>query len=439
MFSCLINCGDWQFYNIPSLNYQRLGQKLIEFHTTLAVMFQICERHAVIYLSFLSLSIHLTSGLKATFDPSSITINTANYRNVKLELSDLRDYEILKVNDKSYLSLQSSDEKVARVENRDKIIFVKSPNQESWEADFNVSGVFMGSSEIFVMLNLGGNESNFLENSLSVTVIRQKIFIDDLFLYSTVIFLTVVNVNFGAALNMSNLKEILKSPIGPAICCVGQFVFMPLIAFGIGSLIFDDMELGHAFALGLFFCGVSPGGGFSNIWSLLLGGNVDLSVAMTLISTVAAFGMIPFWVFTLGKVFFDRANLGIPYTNVITSAAGLIIPLTIGVLIRKFKPNVGNFLVRILKPLSTILIVIMVTSAIISNFYMWQLFTWQVSHISHYFIVIVIWQVEKFTNFYIYIEDSKSWVIIAVDGLCFWMDRNKNVLSNSNGRDNSFD
>lgn len=43
-------------------------------------------------------------------------------------------------------------------------------------------------------------------------------------------------------------------------------------------------------ALGFFACGCAPGGGGSNLWSYLLGGDVSLSAAMTTISNIAAVG-----------------------------------------------------------------------------------------------------------------------------------------------------
>lgn len=42
--------------------------------------------------------------------------------------------------------------------------------------------------------------------------------------------------------------------------------------------------------LGLFFTGISPAGGASDVWTVVLGGNLDLSITMTTISTFAAFG-----------------------------------------------------------------------------------------------------------------------------------------------------
>lgn len=54
-----------------------------------------------------------------------------------------------------------------------------------------------------------------------------------------------------------------------------------------GLILFpDNVEL----QLGLFFTGVSPAGGASNIWTVILGGNLDLSITMSTTSTLSAFG-----------------------------------------------------------------------------------------------------------------------------------------------------
>lgn len=131
--------------------------------------------------------------------------------------------------------------------------------------------------------------------------------------------------------------------------------------------------------LGLFFTGVSPGGGASNIWTILLGGNMDMSIAMTTISTIAAFGMMPLWLFTLGKTIFDKGNLRVPYGTLITYVIALIIPLTIGLLIQRYLPRTAKFLTRILKTLSALLIVFIVIFAIVTNLYLFKLFSWEVS------------------------------------------------------------
>lgn len=59
------------------------------------------------------------------------------------------------------------------------------------------------------------------------------------------------------------------------------------MTFGLGYLIFPNDPALH---LGMFITGVAPGGGASNIWTFILGGNLDLSLAMTTISTLFSFG-----------------------------------------------------------------------------------------------------------------------------------------------------
>jgi len=59
------------------------------------------------------------------------------------------------------------------------------------------------------------------------------------------------------------------------------------ISFGLARVLFPNQP---ALQLGLFFTGCSPGGGASNIWTVALNGNLDLSITMTAISTFASFG-----------------------------------------------------------------------------------------------------------------------------------------------------
>lgn len=132
--------------------------------------------------------------------------------------------------------------------------------------------------------------------------------------------------------------------------------------------------------LGFFFAGVAPGGGASNMWTVLLEGNMDLSIIMTTVSTIAAFGMIPLWVFTLGRVIFDSGNLDVPYMQITTYVLGLLIPLGMGFLIQRYLKRFAGFMKRILKGLSVSLILFIIIFAIITNLYLFELFSWRVSY-----------------------------------------------------------
>lgn len=131
--------------------------------------------------------------------------------------------------------------------------------------------------------------------------------------------------------------------------------------------------------LGMFFAGVAPGGGASNVWTVILEGNMSLSIIMTTISTIAAFGMMPLWIFTLGRVIFESGNLEVPYTQITTYVVALVIPLGIGFLIQRYLKRFGNFMKRILKGFSTCLILFIIVFAIVTNLYLFELFSWRVS------------------------------------------------------------
>lgn len=93
-------------------------------------------------------------------------------------------------------------------------------------------------------------------------------------------------------------------------------------------------------------------------------------------------GMMPVWLFTLGATIFNQGELVIPYGRIASFVIGLIIPLCTGLLIQRYRPNVARILVRILKTCSSLLIIFIIVFAIVTNLYLFQLFTWQVrSHL----------------------------------------------------------
>lgn len=89
--------------------------------------------------------------------------------------------------------------------------------------------------------------------------------------------------------------------------------------------------------------------------------------------------MMPIWIFTLGTTIFDRGELQVPYKRIGIMAIGLIVPLMIGLLIQRYLPRLAKLLVRILKTCSSLLIIFIVIFAIVTNLYLFELFTWQVS------------------------------------------------------------
>ena len=87
---------------------------------------------------------------------------------------------------------------------------------------------------------------------------------------------------------------------------------------------------------------------------------------------------MPLWIFTLGKTIFDEAEIVIPYYKICIYAFFLVVPLSLGLAIRRWAPKVSNFLVKILKPLALFLILFILIFGVWANLYIFEMMTWQV-------------------------------------------------------------
>ncbi|CAH2096980.1 unnamed protein product [Euphydryas editha] len=307
--------------------------------------------------------------LLATFLTETVEVhmNQNYYVNVNVTGSDLQ------IGDE--LSLRTDNEHIATAEWNSTSTFTSAEVEAGhFQGRFRVDGLFLGRTEL-VVEGKRGTDTYLVNGTLPITVTRPQRVIDTIFTTSVAVFISLIFINFGCAMHWPTVKGVLKRPIGPIIGLCGQFVFMPLISFGLGFLIFPNSP---AMRLGMFFTGVAPGGGASNIWTFILGGNLNLSLAMTTISTLAAFGFMPAWLFSLGQVVFANASIVVPYTRIATFVVGLVVPLAIGLAMQKVTPKIAAFMVRILKGFSTTLLLFIIIFAIVTNLYIFELFTWEI-------------------------------------------------------------
>ncbi|XP_041985327.1 ileal sodium/bile acid cotransporter-like [Aricia agestis] len=303
--------------------------------------------------------------LQATFDPEQVEFNMDYTYYVNVEVTGTG----LEAGDQ--LLITTDAEHVATGEWNSTAVVTDT---NGFSGVVRVYGHFLGRTDLYLELLRGGAQTP-IPGSLSVIIIRPVRVIDSVFTTSVAVFVSLIFINFGCAMHWPTVKSVLRRPIGPAIGMVGQFLFMPLMSFGIGYLIFPDAA---DMRLGMFFTGVAPGGGASNIWTFILGGNLNLSLAMTSISTLASFGFMPAWLFSLGQVVFRDANIVVPYARIATFVVGLIVPMGIGLGMQRWTPKIAAFMVRILKGFSTLLLLFIIVFAIVTNLYIFELFTWQI-------------------------------------------------------------
>jgi len=259
------------------------------------------------------------------------------------------------------------------------LLQLKLPPTTDWTIQVNVTGTFLGFSRVSAAVDKDANETVAITTEdlrLTVTRSKAKKTASKIFGYSVAVLISLAYINFGCALDLGVMKEVLRRPVGPAIGFVTQFIFMPVCSFLLGYVFpYTSPEM----RLGLFVTGTSPGGGASNIWTIMFGGNLDLSVTMTAVSTFSAFFMMPLWVFLLGEVIIADTQIVIPYFKIITYGVMLVVPLLIGVSIRKCLPKVADFMVKLMKPLSLFLIIFILVCGIWSQFFMIKLIDWKIA------------------------------------------------------------
>ncbi|KAF1532944.1 Sodium/bile acid cotransporter, partial [Eudyptes sclateri] len=92
-----------------------------------------------------------------------------------------------------------------------------------------------------------------------------------------VVVLFVIMVSLGCTMEIAKITTHLRKPKGVAIAVMAQYGIMPLTAFVLGKL----FPLGATESLAILICGCCPGGNLSNIFSLALRGDMNLSCLST--------------------------------------------------------------------------------------------------------------------------------------------------------------
>ena len=174
--------------------------------------------------------------------------------------------------------------------------------------------------------------------------------------------LVVLMAGMGASLTMDDFRTVLRRPRGPLIGLVSQYGWMPLIAFGLAKA----LDLPDDMAVALIVVGCTPGGTTSNLFTYFAGADVALSVTMTAISTIAAVLMMPLLLYVYSSSY-TSATLSIPYGNVISTLAVMLVPMAIGMVVRARAPGAARMVERIGGLAGIGVLLLLIGSALVKN------------------------------------------------------------------------
>lgn len=176
------------------------------------------------------------------------------------------------------------------------------------------------------------------------------------------VLLVVLMAGMGASLTGEDFRAVLRRPRGPLIGLLSQYGWMPLIAYALARALGlpDDM------ALALIVVGCTPGGTTSNLFTYFAGADLALSVAMTAISTIVAVVVMPILLYLYSSAF-TSATLSIPYGNVVSTLAVMLVPMGLGMLVRARAPAAARIVERVGGLAGIAVLLLLIGSALVKN------------------------------------------------------------------------
>jgi BASS family bile acid:Na+ symporter len=172
----------------------------------------------------------------------------------------------------------------------------------------------------------------------------------------TVVWLLMLVV--GLELSPSDFRRVLRYPRAVVTATAGQILLLPLIA---AALILVLEPPPHIVA-GMVLVAASPGGAISNVYTLLAGAHVALSVTLTAVTTLAAMLTMPL-LCSAGFSLFMRPQDVVP-APVLGMAMQLLLmlvfPIVLGMLLRRWHPRRVHRQKRALRRLSLLALSVLI-------------------------------------------------------------------------------
>ena len=152
--------------------------------------------------------------------------------------------------------------------------------------------------------------------------------------------LFLIMMGMGLTLVTNDFKRVLKYPKAVGIGLTNQLILLPIIGFALANI----MPLRPEYAVGVMLLVLCPGGTTSNLFTYLAKGDVALSVTMTAIASVITVFTIPI-VLSFSLIYFmgSGSEFELPVLKtVLTLVLLTIVPISIGMLIKRYAPKVAD-------------------------------------------------------------------------------------------------
>ncbi|EAP99133.1 probable transporter [Janibacter sp. HTCC2649] len=172
--------------------------------------------------------------------------------------------------------------------------------------------------------------------------------------------LAVIMFGLGLSLTPDDFRRVRQSPKAVGIALVCQLLVLPLVAFGLVKL----FDLAPLLAVGFMILAASPGGTTANLYSHLFRGDVALNITLTAINSVIAIVTLPLVSGWAIDHFVDRSSkIGLQFDKLLQVFAIVLIPVLIGMFVRRRSPEFANRMDRPVRTASAVMLLLVVVGA----------------------------------------------------------------------------
>lgn len=181
--------------------------------------------------------------------------------------------------------------------------------------------------------------------------------------------LAIIMFGMGMTLIPVDFTRILKYPKAILIGLTNQLIFLPIIGF----LLAMAFDLEPLMAIGIMVLVACPGGPTSNLITQVCKGNIALSVSLTAIASFMSILTIPF-ILSYALTYFgtgDDIAIKLPILDTVIQIMVItVIPISIGMVVRRFKTNFANRMEKPMRIASTVIFILVFVAVVAANFSM---------------------------------------------------------------------
>ena len=173
--------------------------------------------------------------------------------------------------------------------------------------------------------------------------------------------LGIIMFGLGLTLTPADFKRVIIYPKAAVIGLGCQMLVLPLVCFGLAKLFALQPEL----AVGLMLLAASPGGATANLFSHLAHGDVALNITLTAVNSVLSLFTLPFIVnFALVAFMGEGKVIPLQFAKVVQVFLIVLVPVSIGMVIRARKGTVADSLEKPMRILSALVLLLVIIGAV---------------------------------------------------------------------------